>query len=79
MVFLIFLIFLFCLLNVEFIHTNTVLYTNFYTNFVTKELCLSNGMKGINHCVQGKKKFTLLDKYFDFSKNAVRNFISVSF
>ena len=25
------------------------LYTTFYTNFVTKELCLTNGMAEINH------------------------------
>ena len=37
--FLAFFIFLFSLLNLSFIHANTILYTNFYTNFVTKELC----------------------------------------
>ena len=31
--FLAFFMFLFSLLNVNFIHTNTILYTNFYTNF----------------------------------------------
>ena len=31
--------------------TNTIFYTNFYTNFVSKELCLTNGMAGINRCV----------------------------
>ena len=74
MTFLAFFIFSFYLLNVDFIHTNTILYTNFYTNFVTKELCLTNGMAGINHCVQWENKFTLLHKSFDFSKNALRNF-----
>ena len=34
------------------------LYTNFYTNFVTKELCLANGLAEINHCVQWENKFT---------------------
>ena len=29
-------IFLFYLLNLDFIHTDTILYTKFYTNFVTK-------------------------------------------
>ena len=74
MTFLAFFIFSFYLLNVDFIHNNTILYTNFYTNFVTKELCLTNGMAGINHCVQWENKFTLLHKSFDFSKNALRNF-----
>ena len=39
----------FYLINVDFIYANTILSTNFYTNFVTKELCLANGMAGINH------------------------------
>ena len=39
-------------------HTNTILYTNLYTNFVTKELCFRNGFAGINHCVQLENKFT---------------------
>ena len=56
--FLAFYIFLFSSLNVSFIHTNTTLYTNFYTNFVTKELCLTNGLAGINQCVQWENKFT---------------------
>ena len=72
--FLAIVIFLFSLLNVNFIHTNTIVYTNFYTNFVTKELCLTNGLAGTNHFVQWENKFTLLHKNFDFSKNAVRNF-----
>ena len=50
----------------------TLLYTNFYTNFVTKELCLANGLAGINHCVQSEK--SLLLKNLDFLKNAARNF-----
>ena len=65
---------LFSFLNVNFIHTNTILYTHFYTDFVTKKLCLTNGLSVINDCVQWKNKFTLLHKNFDFSKNAVRNF-----
>ena len=72
--FLIFFIFLFYLLNVDFIRTNTILYTIFYTNFVTKELCLAYGMAGISHCVQLENKFTLLHKKFNFSRNAVTNF-----
>ena len=60
MAFLTFFIFSFYLLNVDFIHTDTILYANFYTNFVTKELCLTNAMAGINHCVQCENKFTLL-------------------
>ena len=59
MVFLAFFIFLFSLVNVNFIHTNTILYNKFYTNFVTKELCLTNGLAGINRCVQWENKFTL--------------------
>ena len=39
---------------VNFIHTNTIL----YTNFVTKDLCLANGLAGINHGVQWENKFT---------------------
>ena len=74
MAFLAFFIFLFSLLNANFIHTNNILYTNFYTNFVTKELCLTNGFAGINHYVQWENKFTLLHKNFDFLENAVRNF-----
>ena len=74
MVFLAFFIFLFSLVNVNFIHTNTILYTNFYTNFVTKELCLTNGLAGINHCVQWGNKFTLLHESSNFSENVVRNF-----
>ena len=49
MVFFGIFIFLFSLVNVNFIHTNTILYINFLTNFVTKELCLTNGLAGINH------------------------------
>ena len=58
MAFLAFFIFLFSLLNVNFIYTNTILYTNFHTKFVNKELCLTNGLAGINHCVQWENKFT---------------------
>ena len=43
MTFLPFFIFLFSLSNANFIHTNTILCANFYTNFITKELCLTNG------------------------------------
>ena len=50
------------------------MYTNSYTNFVTRELCLRNGLAGINHSVQWENKLTLLHKNFDFLKNAVRNF-----
>ena len=74
MAFLAFFIFLFSLLNANFIHTNIFLYTNSYTNFVTSELCLRNGLAGINHSVQWENKLTLLHKNFDFSKKAVRNF-----
>ena len=59
--------FFFYLLHIDFIYTNTDLYTNFYTNFVTKELNLTNGMAKINHCVQRGNKFTLLQKNFSFS------------
>ena len=67
-------IFLFSLLNANFIHINIFLYTNSYTNFVTRELCLRNGLAGINHSVQWENKLTLLHKNFEFLKNAVRNF-----
>ena len=77
MAFLAFFIFLFSLLNANFIHTNIFLYTNSYTNFVTRELCLRNGLAGINHSVQWENKLTLLHKDFDFSKNAGRNFNSI--
>ena len=66
--------FSFSLLNANFIHTNNFLYTNFYTNFVTKELCLTNGLAGINHYVQWENKFTLLHESFNFSENVVKNF-----
>ena len=69
-----FFIFLFPLLNANFIHTNIFLYTNSYTNFVTSELCLRNGLAGINLSVQWENKLTLLHKNSDFSKNAVSNF-----
>ena len=49
MAFLAFFIFLFSLLNANFIHTNIFSYTNSYTNFVTRELCLRNSLTGINH------------------------------
>ena len=52
----------------------TFLHNNSYTNFFTTELSLTNGLTGINHCVQWKNKFILLHKNFHFSKNAVRNF-----
>ena len=68
MAFLAFFIFSISLLNVNFIHANTILYTSFL------ELYLTNVLAGINHCVQWENKFTLLHKNFDFSKNAVRNF-----
>ena len=58
MTFLAYFIFSFSLLNVNFIHNNTILYTIFYTNLVTKELCLTSGLAGINHCVQWENKFT---------------------
>ena len=58
MVFLAFFIFLFSVLNANFIHANTIFYTNFYTNFVAKELCLTNGLAEMNHCVQWENKFT---------------------
>ena len=51
MAFLTYFILLFFLLNVDFIHTNTILYTNFYTNFATKELCLTSGLAEINDFV----------------------------
>ena len=74
MAFLAFFIFLFSLLNANFIHTSIFSSTNSYTNFVTRELCLRNSLAGINHSVQWENKLTLLHKNFDFSKNAVRNF-----
>ena len=74
MAFLAFFIFLFSLLNANFIHTSIFSSTNSYTNFVTRELCLRNSLAGINHSVQWENKLTLLLKNFDFSKNAVRNF-----
>ena len=64
----------FCLFNANFIHANIFLYTNSYTNFATRELCLRNGLAGINCSVQWENKLTLLHKNFDFSKNAVRDF-----
>ena len=67
-------IFLFSLLNANSIHINIFLYTNSYTNFVTRELCLTNGLAGINHSVQWENKLTLFHKNFEFSKNVVRNF-----
>ena len=74
MAFLAFFIFLFSLLNANFIHTSIFSSTNSYTNFVTRELCLRNSLAGINHSVQWENKLTLLHKNFDYSKNAVRNF-----
>ena len=46
-----FFIFLFSLLNANFIHTNIFLHTNSYTNLVIRELCLRNGLAGINNSV----------------------------
>ena len=74
MAFLAFFVFLFSLLNANFIHTKIFLYTNSYTNFVTSGLCFRNNLAGINHSVQWENKLTLLHKNFDFLKNAVRNF-----
>ena len=54
MAFLAFFIFLFSLLNANFIHTNIFSYTNSYTNFVTRELRLRNSLAGINHSSVGK-------------------------
>ena len=64
--FLTYFVFLFFLLNVDFIHTNIILYTNCYTNFVTKELCLTSGLAAINHFVHWENKFTLFRKRFRF-------------
>ena len=36
----------------DFIYTNANVHTNFYINFLTKELYLANGETGINCCVQ---------------------------
>ena len=74
MAFLAFFIFLFSLLNANFIFTNIFLYTNSYTNFVTRELCLRNCLAEINHSAQWENKLTLIDKNFQFLKNAARNF-----
>ena len=68
--FLAFFILPFSLSNANFIHTNIFL----YTNFETRELCLRNGLPGINHSVQWENKLTLLKKNFDFLKNTVSNF-----
>ena len=64
--FLTYFVFLFCLLNGDFIHTSIVLYTNCYTNFVTKELCFKSGLAGINHFVHRENKFILFRKRFPF-------------
>ena len=64
----------FSLLNINFIHFNTILYTYFYINSVTTGLCLTNDVARINHCVRWENKCALLLKNFDFLKNAVRNF-----
>ena len=74
MAFFAFSLFLFSLLNAKFIHTNIFLYTNSYTNFVTRELCLRNCLAEINHSAQWENKLTLIDKNFQFLKNAARNF-----
>ena len=66
MAFFAFSLFLFSLLNAKFIYANIFLYTNSYTNFVTRELYLRNGLAGINHSVQWENKLTLLHKNFDF-------------
>ena len=73
MAFLTYFILLFFLLNVDFIHTNTILYTNFYTNFATKELCLTSSLVEINDFVHWLCSSLL---YFgnDFLKNAAKNF-----
>ena len=69
-----FFILLFSLLNANFIHTSIFLYTNSYTKFVSRELCLRTSLAGINHSVQWENKLTLLHKNFNFSKNVVRIF-----
>ena len=56
--FLTFFIFFFYLLNADFIYANSNLYTNCYTDFLTKELHFTNSMARINHCVQWENKFT---------------------
>ena len=56
--FMAFFILLLSLSNANFIHANTFLYTNIYTNFVIKEVCLANDLAGINHCVQWENKLT---------------------
>ena len=53
------------LLDVDFVYNNTNLYISFDSNFVTKELHVTNGMAEINHCVQRK---------FLYFKNVVRAF-----
>ena len=74
MAFLTFFISSFSFRNANFINTNISLYTNTYTNFVTRELCLRNSLAGLNHSVQWENKLTLFNKNFEFSKNAVRDF-----
>ena len=64
----------FSLLDINFIHINTILYTYFYINSVTTGLCLTNDAARINHCVRWENKCALLLKNFDFLKNAVRDF-----
>ena len=64
----------FSLLNINFIHFNTILYTYFYINSVTTGLCLTNDTARINHCVRWENKCALLLKNFDFLKNAIRDF-----
>ena len=61
-----FILLFFFLLNVDFIHANTILYVNFYTNFVNKELRLTSGLAGINDFSHWKNKFTLFRKRFRF-------------
>ena len=63
------------LLSVDFIHTNTILYTKFYTNFVTKEswqpqLAWQGNVTAFNR----KISFLYLIRISIFFKNAVRNF-----
>ena len=47
---------------------------NVRKNLCLTKLCSTNGLAGINHCVQWGNKLTLFHKNFDFLKNAARNF-----
>ena len=42
-----------------------------------KNYILTSCTAAINHCVQRKNKFTLIDKNFEFLRNAIRNFDSL--